>query len=197
MLTPKKDEAKKPQDEPVKVDMLGNPVESYGELGFSPIPLSETPETVEVSKDKLDSVLERMDKLEEDNKAKDKEIEILRDSVSRGRLEEAEDKRKEKEQPRAYLKVFMGKVVIGWKSLPQKIVYNPTTGLPVGEVLQATYKFIDGTDSGLVDQVDFTRTEEREHVRILEKVDNEVVRIQFENPSLPQSFDINQVFLNP
>jgi hypothetical protein len=162
------------------------------------------PETVEVSKEKLDAVLDRIDKLEKDN-------EILRDSVSRGRLEEAEDKRKEKEQPRAYLKVFMGKVVIGWKSSPQKIVYNPTTGLPVGEVLQATYKFIDGTDSGLADQVDFTRTEEREHVRIMSSriiqeysevqrkmIDVILYTVKFENPTLPQEpFEIKEYFLNP
>jgi len=151
------------------------------------------PEMVEVSKDKLDAILQKQAE-------QDKEIEILRDSVSRGRLEQAEDKRKDKELPRAYLKVFMGKVVIGWKSAAQKIVHNPTTGLPVGEVLQATYQFIDGTDSGVVDQVEFTRTEEREFVRIVDNYDGkgEVCKVQFENTAIKSKpFDINRVFLNP
>jgi hypothetical protein len=155
-------------------------------------------EKVEVSKDKLDSILERMDKLEEDNTTLKKDNEILRESVSRGRLEQAEDRHKEKELPRAYLKRFQDKVVIGWESTAAKIIHNPTTGLAVGEVLQANYKFNDGTESGPIDQVEFTRAEEREHVRIQERVDSQTVRVKFENLALSQEpFDIKEVFLNP
>ncbi len=165
---------------------------------------AEAVETVEVSKDKLDAILAKQE-------AQDKEIEILRDSVSRGRLEEAEDKRKDKELPKAYLKVFQGKVVTSWKSTAAKIVHNPTTGLSVGEVLQATYSFLDGTDSGVVEQTEFTRTEEREYVRLLnsriEFITNPTTNMmepvtfytaKFENPALLQDpFEINAVFLNP
>ena len=79
-------------------------------------------------------------------------------------------------------------------------MHNPTTGAPVGEVLQATYEFLDGTDSGVVDQIEFTRAEEREWVRIVDNYDGkgEICKIKFENLSLPQEpFDIKRAFLNP
>jgi hypothetical protein len=146
-------------------------------------------ETVEVSKDKLDAILKRQDE-------QDKEIEILREAASRGRLEEADNKRKEKELPKVHLKVYNEKVVVGWKSSAAKIIFSQGTNQPIGEVLQAVYKFIDDTETEPIDQKLVNDSNERVFARIVEDRGIKAV-IKFEDPALPQEYEIDKSFLNP
>lgn len=168
-------------------------------------------EMVQVKAGSLTRILERLD-------TQDKEIGILRQSVNQGKLSEAENAQKPKELPKVYLKVFQNKIVVGWKTEKAETFSHPSNpSVPVGEVLKSRYYFIDGSDSGIIDQVDFTRTEDHVDARVLEGLsgllnqNQQTVRLQFErlvcspgNTELIQSFvlplepyEIKKDFLNP
>lgn len=156
----------------------------------------------------LDDILARMAVLEADNKN-------LRKAVNLGKLTEAENANKPDSLPVAYLKVFKGKVVTSWKSGTSQFIYNPSNPeFPIGEILKATYFFIDGSDSGEVDQVEFTRTGDRVEAEVVEGMkglkdpDSKEVTLHFtklittdedlQNKfELPVDFKINKNFLNP
>ena len=83
---------------------------------------------------------------------------ILEQAVSKNDLKAAQDKNKPAATPSAYLKVLTGKVVVAWKSEKAQYLFNPSNPeAAIGEILKATYFFIDGTNSGPIDQVEFTR----------------------------------------
>jgi len=152
------EEELKQQEEDEKDTTPKEPAQTTSQQGTGSKPKEES-EKITVDKAKLDAVLDRMDKLEEDNK-------ILRDAVNRGRLQEAEDKRKVKGNPRVFLKIFTSAdlskhLITSWISAPEnRILYSPSTGLPVGEVLEATYYFADGGDTGKIEQVRVTRIDD-------------------------------------
>lgn len=156
----------------------------------------------------MEDILARMSVLEEDNKT-------LRKAVNQGKLAEAENANKPDSLPVAYLKVFKGKVVVSWKSGQSQFIYNPSNPeAPIGEILKATYFFIDGTDSGEVDQVEFTRSNDRVEAEVADGMKalkdpefkevtlhftklittNEELQSKFE---LPSDLKINKNFLNP
>lgn len=133
-----------------------------------------------------------------------KQIDVLRESVSRGRLEDAEGKRKPVEKPRAFLAVWDGKPVIGWKSEKNQYVYNPLNPNSVaGELLKTRLFLLDGTDSGEIDQVAFTRLNDRTYVRKVgeKRNDNNEVTawvVEFEDQTIePRQIEIHPQFINP
>lgn len=129
---------------------------------------------------------------------------------SQTRLDEQRENSKKTGYQTAFLKVFQGKIVVKWKSEAQKIITNPTTNVPVGEVLQSRYYFIDGTDSGIVDQVLFTRAEDRVAVSIIEDRAN-TVKVKFDHlvtvdkdlersfklPHDLEPYEISKDYINP
>jgi len=123
---------------------------------------------ITVKQSKLDSILARLDSLESENI-------LLRSSVSRSKLEQAETKRRPGEKKRCFLKVMKnnaGKdaLVIGWKSSSEnRMIIDPRTHYPIGEVLRATYYFNDMSNTGEIDQVLFTKSKEVAFATILEK----------------------------
>lgn len=173
-------------------------------------------ESVTIPKDTLQKILDQLDKQDKTLAANKEQMDILRESVNTGKLADAENKRKPDEMPTAFLKVFMGKVVVGWKNEKTEMLYHPSNpDAAVGEVLKASYTFIDGTKSPIVDQVLFTRCDDRIIVRLLDGknalrneglVDlnvraeslisgDEDLRKSFELPK--EDFKINRNFINP
>lgn len=139
------------------------------------------------------------------------DIRDLKGAVSAQKLEESVKSNAPKSLPTAFLKIFMEKIVVGWKSEKAELMYHPSnSNVPVGEVLKATYFFIDGTDSGVVDQILFTRAEDRVNVSIAEDLGS-TVKVRFDeiigsDPtlkdrlSLPKElepYEIRKDFLNP
>lgn len=118
-----------------------------------------------------------------------RDVKVLREAVNQGRLQQAEDKLDPKAYKRTFLKVMnlsagAPRVVVGWKSAPQnKVIRNPNTNMPVGEVLQAEYYFLGGGSTGMIEQVEFTRTEDVIHARVLQDISPTEWIIQFENLS--------------
>lgn len=148
-------------------------------IPFSELPVA--PENVSVPKDLLDRLIDRLDNQEKD-------IKILRQAASQGKLSEAEAQNRPDELPKAYLKVLMGKVVVGWRTFKAELFTHPTNpSVPVGEVLKSVYIFLDGTESDPIDQVVFTRTDDKVFVRLLDGKDAlsgssvGTVRVRFES----------------
>lgn len=147
--------------------------------------------------------------------AQDEIIANLRASVSQGKLAAVENAKKPVGNPVAYLKVLDGKPVISWKSEKSQILYNPSNPeVAVGEILKAKYFFTDGTDSGPIDQVLFTRVGDMVRGEVLEGLkglkdpDLKEVTLHFtelvttdddlkEKFILPSDLKINKNFLNP
>lgn len=163
--------------------------------------LASPKKMVPVDSDKLDAVLDRI-------KKQDEEISVLREAVSRSKLMEVEDKRKQRPNPRVFLKVMENKdgkkePVIGWKSSPEnRILYNHENK-PVGEVLRATYYFNDGTDTGEIDQLAFTRTTEVAYGDVVgtgtSRDGTETVRIKFHDTKKwgQDIVEVPLTFINP
>lgn len=161
----------------------------------------EDPE-IKVSASLMQQILDNQEKQEE-------QIKVLREAANQNKLISAENSRKPKDLPSAFLKVFMGKVVTSWRSDVAQLIYgNNGAGAPVGEILKATYFFSDGTDSGSIEQVMFTREDTRLVCRIIGQngsdlilqpdhleTNNENLRQDFVMP--PENLTVNQNFVNP
>lgn len=137
-------------------------------------PVEPEVKKLEVDPGVLEGILGRLEAAESALKEKDSQIEILKDSVSRSRLEQAEESRRPKGLPQAYLKLYNGKVVIAedWVGRQHgEYVYNPMQpNTPAGERLKIKLTFVDGTQSQEIDYVEFRRITERV---IIEKVGEE------------------------
>lgn len=154
------------------------------------VPIEKDPSKVTVEKSLLEKILQQNNKLEQ-------ELAILRQSVSQAKLAQAESKVRPKEKPRVYLKIFNGKIVTSWKSEKQEYLHSQVDGKVIGEILKARYYYIDGTDSGIVDQVAFTRADEQAWARIIETRENTFL-LDFEDKSLFEGIlEINKAFVNP
>lgn len=137
--------------------------------------------TVEISVDKMQAVLDRLDGLEKSNAA-------LRETVSSTRLREAEEKQGTDMRPRVHFKKLQGKVVIGWPDKlgdekKSEIIFNPTNNNPVGEVLKCVYYLHDGTKTALIDQIEFTKSNELEFARVIEDGTDDGL-VEFENKAI-------------
>lgn len=194
---------------------------NMAEETLTPPPAVETPpvttppapvvQQVTIPAETLERILKQLD----DNAA---EMKILRQAASTSRLTQAENKNKPKELPLGYLKVLNGKTVISWKSAKAETLRHPQNpDMVVGEVLKAVYYFLEGGDSGIVDQVDFTRCEDRVTFRFLDGKDvlktpglkevrvkceslitsdgNDELKASYKVPA--QEFNININFINP
>lgn len=153
-----------------------------------PTPKKNDDEKVVISKAELESL--------------QKDIEILKRSVSRARLDQATSKveGEVKEEPKGFLKKLNGKVIVKWFGInepgskaKQEILYQGTT--PIGEILKGHYVTIDGEEI-LEDAIRFYRsTDLAPFVKLGQEGDSWI--IQFEDPSLPQEFKISTKFINP
>lgn len=177
----------------------------------TPMEQSATPAPVSVDQATMKLILDRME-------AQDKEIETLRASVSQNKLAEVEKNKKKVGLPTAKLKLFNNKVVVGWKAdrTVKPYIFNPTNPeVVVGEQLKTTVLYIDGTDSGLIDQREFTEAktdsvvgEVKEGLKALLDSEVEEVTLHFVEVIsvdedfkkafvMPADYKINKKFLNP
>lgn len=159
--------------------------------------VEEKPKQILVDSEKLDNVLDRLEK-------QDKELEILRKSVNQNTYNMAKEAQSGKKNLRCYLKVYTDAehnkhLIIGWKASPDnRIVYSPSDGRPVGEVLKAVFFFKDGGDSGEIDQVAFTRITDVAWFEIMEdKGKNFSLRAEDSATWGLEAFDLDKAFVNP
>ena len=130
------------------------------------------------------------------------DIDVLKKSVNRGRLEEQEAKvqKGKKVLPKGHLKRLKGKLIVKWLGVNEvgskaehEILYQGTT--PVGEVLKGHYIDIDG-DPIVTESVQFYRSTDLEYFTKIGQEGDEWI-IKFDNPELPQEYKIKELFINP
>lgn len=123
---------------------------------------------IEVDASKLDALLDQV-------KKQQNQIEILTESVSQGKLTDAENKRKPKANPRVFLKTWLkdgkDRLITSWKSNPEnRLVYSAANpNVIVGEIIEAEYFFSDGETTGMIEQVRMTRNEGRAYGEVVGK----------------------------
>lgn len=181
------------------------------EITVPPVtPMEPTPVPV-IDKATVDNILALLE-------AQGEELKTLRASVSQNKLAEIEKSKKKVGLPTAKLKLFNNKVVVGWKAdrTVKPYIFNPTNPeVVVGEQLKTTVFYIDGTDSGLIDQREFTEAktdsvvgEVKEGLKALIDPEIEEVTLHFTEVIsvdedfkktfvFPTDFKINKKFLNP
>lgn len=141
------------------------------------------PTTMEVPVDKMQAIVDRLDSLEKSNAA-------LREIASETRLKEAEESQGQDMRPRVHFKVLDGKVVVGWpetigEEKKSEIIFNPSTNMPVGEILKSVYYFSDGSKTDLIDQIRFTRATDLAFARVVEDL-GDFGLVEFEDKSISQ-----------
>jgi len=156
----------------------------------------------------LKGVLDRLEAVEKANKEKDEQIEILRNSVSRYKLEEQEFKRDRAEGlPKAKLMFYNGKVVTSFEWVKKEYVYNPMNpNVPYGENLKIVLTYLDGTVSPEMDYINYVRNLDRvevEKVGEAPAVDKKgraykawIVRF-LDNTISEKNVEIDPQFINP
>jgi len=152
----------------------------------------EVPKDVAVDPGVLKGILDRLD-------AKDDEIEILRNSISRYKLEQAEAINKPKGLPSATLMVHDGKVVTSFVLVKNKYVYNPMAPNTVaGEDLKMEITYLDGSKSQEIPYKDFFSTSGRV---IVEKVGEDgskwIVNLTQPDGKMVTNLKVDNEYLNP
>jgi len=165
---------------------------------------------VEVDPGVLSGILSKLEDLEKASAEKDEQIEILRQSVSRSRLEQAEEKNKPVGLPTADLMVYDGKVVVWFEMVKNKYVYNPMAPNTVaGEELIIKLKFLDGSET-TVPYGDFFRNKPR--TKVVKIGENGIIErkrdgiserfplwvVEFEDKSISDKpLEISMEYINP
>ena len=116
---------------------------------------------IPVSKSKLDEIIERQDKLEKEN-------ELLRKSVSSAKYNAEKEKMQKDKIPTVRFKLLDGVPIIALKSLEQKLIRSPMTGLIVNENIRYMFKLADGTEQEIL-YVDFYTTIEHAIAHVIAK----------------------------
>jgi len=157
----------------------------------------EKPKTIEVEPNVLENILNKIQNLEKSNSEKEAQIEILRDSVGKYKLEQAESKVKPVGLPSAKLLVHDGKVVVAWKLTKNSTLYNPLTNVPYGEDIKVQYTYLDGTKSGELNYLEFIRNTERTEV-VKVGGGTAIWTVEFVDKAISdKQFDIPVEYLNP
>lgn len=197
---------KKPVD--IAPELIELPPAEEPKMDVPPVTQMVPPAVPAIDAVMLENILRRLE-------AQDDEIATLRASVSQNKLEAVEKSKKPAGLPVAYLKVLDGKVVTSWKSEKPQYIYNPANPeVPIGEILKARYFFLDGGDTGPIDQTEFVRSVDKIEASILEGdrglKDPEVKELTLRFTKLittdedlaarfvlPADLKINKNFLNP
>lgn len=152
------------------------------------------PGYVAVKQESLDEVIERLE---------DQQAEI--DSLKTGMRESSIPVKGEKKKlfPRVHLKIWTEgdsrKVITSWKSSKRnRIMYSESSGMPMGEILKATYYFADGGDTGEIDQIMFTRLNDIAYGTVIEEYpDRNTVLVKLEDSTLSATpIEVNKIYLN-
>lgn len=171
----------------------------------TPNPAPEQPkqeETIQVPVSKLQAMFDKLEGLEGRLDAKDKEIAVLNETVSKQRLDETKARLDMDKRKRVHFKKLNGKVVIGWpetvgEDKKNEWIFSPSNPTsPVGEILKCRYYLLDGTKSDMVDQIQLSRSTEQVFARVLEDLGDYAV-VQFEDESVSKEpLKIHKKFLN-
>jgi|SRR3990167_388957 len=206
----------RPRKVPVRPEPIENSVQT--EVIETSIPKPEE-QTISLTKDQLQSIISTVetlkDQMDKQKIESEREIEILRDSVNRSRLENADVKHGKvgDQRPRGHLKKVLGKVVLRWKNRDEspiigqnRVLYKGAT--PVDEIVNLHAVYLDKKEDGtyeedIISYLDFARSTEYVYFRVIDvkKIGNEIVWvIEFEDKNLVDKYgniEIPIKYVNP
>lgn len=81
----------------------------------------------------LSKLLAEVEELKRKDEVNQKELEMLKAVADKGRVFNYESNKTEKKPIKVKLSVFNGGIIIGWQTLKDRLIKNPTTGMTVGE----------------------------------------------------------------
>ena len=143
----------------------------------STIPVEKPTEPVvipEPNKPQVDvaALIEKVDALVKKDEATQKELGMLRAVADKGRVFNYENKGAAKKQMFVNLSVYDGKVIVGWRTLKDVLVKNPTTGRTVGE--EQEYEILLLNDDGTIEKATINSYARFSEVRYSERIEARV-----------------------
>lgn len=96
-------------------------------------PIFKKEDKVEVKKEVLESLLSKVEALEKKDEENQKQLKMLYSVADKGRLFNYENASATKKPQKIKLSVFDDKIITGWRTVKDRLIKNPTTGLTVGE----------------------------------------------------------------
>jgi hypothetical protein len=136
-------------------------------------PLADEPvkkDSVTVSKETLASLVERLDKLEEEKKRDQEKIAMLESTADVGRIAQWEERNKGKLVSKARVCILEGKPVIGWKTVKDEVHYSPSGAMVVNQVIKIfTLTEDDKTEETDLDYIRWVRAVKSEQGEVVKK----------------------------
>ena len=100
----------------------------------------------EIEKTDVEKLLEKVETLEKARAEDQKKLEMLEAVSDKGRLFNYQNRTATKKPMKIQLATYEEKILIGWKTVKDILVKNPTTGLTVGEQQEVELLFLDKDD---------------------------------------------------
>lgn len=151
----------------------------------------ETEKSVETEnsaeKSDMQELLDKVESLEEDRKKDKDKIDMLTAVADKGRMFNYESKKAPTKKPmKVQLAKFEDKILIGWRTIKDILVKNPTTGLTVGEEQEFEIVLLDSegnTQKEIIQgypRFSSIRYDERIEVEVVGKSEDYEGKITFE-----------------
>ncbi len=96
-----------------------------------------------VEKDSMKSLLAKVDALEKRDVENQEKLKMLYETADKGRIFNYENRNNDKKPMKVKLGVHDGKLVVGWRTVRDELIKNPTTGMTVGEVQEIELLLLD------------------------------------------------------
>ena len=131
-------------------------------------------------------LLQKIEQLEQQNVDNQAKLQMLEQVADKGRVLNYENQQGIKKSLQVKLSVFGGGIIIGWQTIKDILIKNPTTGMTVGE--EQEYEIIillsDDTEKKLIIKgypaFSDARYNERIEVEVIGKKENYTGEIEFE-----------------
>lgn len=88
---------------------------------------------VSIEKDTLEKLVSKVESLEKKDEENQKQLKMLYAVADKGRVFNYESSKSTKKPTKVKLSTLDDKIIIGWRTLTDRLIKNPTTGLTVGE----------------------------------------------------------------
>ncbi len=155
-----------------KADRIANQLgEAPSEVNETQAPQSKT--KVEVEKATLEKLLSKVESLEKKDEENQKQLKMLYAVADKGRLFNYENSNAEKKSSKVYLSKYEDKLVVGWRTLKDRLIKNPTTGLTVGEEQEYELLLLDDKDE--MTKIEISSYSRFSDIRYGERIECEVI----------------------
>lgn len=119
------------------------------------------------------SLIEKIESLEKKDAENQAKLKMLYEVADKGRIFNYENRISEKKPMKVSLSVHEGNIIVGWRTIKDVLIKNPTTGLTVGEEQQYEILLLD--KEGGINKVIINGYPRFTEIRYTERITCEVV----------------------